>query len=441
MPLTATGRIPELFCSGKDAINTERAQDAETKLQRVKGETGKLGKGWIRDVMAAARDENDRIIKANNANIEPTGIDMADFDRIRRIKALVVLSWMLEMKDAMTANGDHGKASAENIEALRSRMPQPLKSRTFAVPAPTSTIYPVPEGKQWLNEHLTQFDSQVGMAMGAAPGVAGGTLQHMVSSPEGQVLGGVIEMGVGYFTGNPLLFILGADQVQAGVRTIATGEETYSITNRMIFTGLTKLGMKEKDAEKWAATGDFTLHLAANFGVGKMGGGGPRTVTLRGAATTSESLHQSLPWKPNPGGPRTIESAIAFAKKHGIQIPEEVDLIPVPDNMVQGAYAEYAQLGKMGGAEKVSLKTLTHKQTGKIPVRIQESVLASDEAILAVFGHEMHEINSLLTLLRVRGSIPAGEMYNLINGQYGTLHLEAVKVGDGLVLELRGATK
>ena len=165
------------------------------------------------------------------------------------------------------------------------------------------------------------------------------------------------------------------------------------------------------------------------------------TGAVRGAATSSEARHQTLPWTLNPGGPRSIEDATAFARQHGIQIPEEVDLIPVPDEMVKGAFAEYATLGEMSGTEQVTLSTLKHNLTGRIPVRIQQGVLASDEAILAVFGHEMHEINALRTILQERGAIPAGELFNLINGQSGRLHLDAVAVGDKLVLQLRGAAK
>jgi hypothetical protein len=185
-----------------------------------------------------------------------------------------------------------------------------------------------------------------------------------------------------------------------------------------------------------------TLGVAGYQGVRRgLQAAATRSVAIRGTASTSESLHQTLPWKPNASGPRTIEDATAFARQKGIQIPEWVDLIPVPDKMIKRAFAEYATIGEKSGTEMISLRSLKNAKTGKVPVRVQESVLASDEAILAVFGHEMHEVNALHAILQERGAIPVGELHQLINSETGILHLEAVKVGDKLVLQLRGETK
>jgi hypothetical protein len=75
----------------------------------------------------------------------------------------------------------------------------------------------------------------------------------------------------------------------------------------------------------------------------------------------------------------------------------------------------------------------------QIPVRVNPVVLESDEAIVAVFGDEMHELNSLRALFEANGgAMRAGELSRLIKeGIEHNLHDEAWDVADRLVAAMR----
>jgi len=70
-------------------------------------------------------------------------------------------------------------------------------------------------------------------------------------------------------------------------------------------------------------------------------------------------------------------------------------------------------------------------------VRVRPEVLQSDEAILAVFGHEMHELNSLRQLFAEGGSMTSNQLRQLIQAPSGSLHQEAVRIGDLLAESIR----
>ena len=59
---------------------------------------------------------------------------------------------------------------------------------------------------------------------------------------------------------------------------------------------------------------------------------------------------------------------------------------------------------------------------------------------MAVLSHEMHELNTLRRLFVERGGSMLGrDLDRLINGRYGTLHLEAWRVAEDLVKRMRAA--
>ncbi len=71
-------------------------------------------------------------------------------------------------------------------------------------------------------------------------------------------------------------------------------------------------------------------------------------------------------------------------------------------------------------------------------VRLNADVLDSDEAIVAVLAHEMHEINWLRDrLLPGKPPLTAMEYNRLVNGNSGTLHLEAWEVALAAVRRMR----
>lgn len=59
---------------------------------------------------------------------------------------------------------------------------------------------------------------------------------------------------------------------------------------------------------------------------------------------------------------------------------------------------------------------------------------------MAVFAHEMHEVNGLRALFDVRETIPATEISRLINpGIKGNLHDQAWDIADEVVARMRAA--
>ena len=79
---------------------------------------------------------------------------------------------------------------------------------------------------------------------------------------------------------------------------------------------------------------------------------------------------------------------------------------------------------------------------GKLVVKLRSSVLDSDERILAVLGHEMHEINALRDMLTERARIAGAELIALTEPNHpGNLHDQAWDVGDRLVRRFREGVK
>jgi hypothetical protein len=75
-----------------------------------------------------------------------------------------------------------------------------------------------------------------------------------------------------------------------------------------------------------------------------------------------------------------------------------------------------------------------------IAVKVSKDILDSDEAIVAVMAHEMHELNGLRKIFAERETLPVEELGRLINpGHKGNLHDQAWDVADAAVARMRGA--
>jgi hypothetical protein len=74
-------------------------------------------------------------------------------------------------------------------------------------------------------------------------------------------------------------------------------------------------------------------------------------------------------------------------------------------------------------------------------VRVAQPMFESDEAIVAILGHEMHELNNLRRLFEESGgAMTYRKLYYLINpGIKGNLHDQAWDVADALVAAMRKA--
>src|SRR5947209_5835942 len=100
-------------------------------------------------------------------------------------------------------------------------------------------------------------------------------------------------------------------------------------------------------------------------------------------------------WRPNPdGATRSIDEACEIARRWGVEIP----------SYVQFSADEYHYLDEDTTARTTTFREFEgtiiswswffHKKTGKIPFLIRQDILASDEAIVAVIGHEMLEVSA-----------------------------------------------
>jgi hypothetical protein len=148
-----------------------------------------------------------------------------------------------------------------------------------------------------------------------------------------------------------------------------------------------------------------------------------------------------LTWAPNPGGEvRTVDEAVALARKLKVEIPDDIRFIAVNQkDLPKNAYAAYAQMGKNFQAGDFIEWEQFYNRFEQIPVALSREVLSSDEAIVAVIAHEMHELNGLRKLFQANGGrLPAADLHRAITpGIKGNLHYEAWDIADKLVLEMR----
>lgn len=143
-------------------------------------------------------------------------------------------------------------------------------------------------------------------------------------------------------------------------------------------------------------------------------------------------------WRPNPAGQtRTIEEAVAIARRFGVHIPDDVDFfVDELGDLDERTTARGPLVSKIAG-EIVTWPDLVHDITGKVPFRIRPDILSSDEAIVAVLAHEMYELERLRPLLR-RGISIEEFGGHTTPGNPGNLHDQAWDLADVLVDRMRG---
>jgi hypothetical protein len=149
-----------------------------------------------------------------------------------------------------------------------------------------------------------------------------------------------------------------------------------------------------------------------------------------------------MKWRDNSGGEaRTIEEAIEIARRHGVVIPDDVHFsIDQLGDLGADVTARGPRVDKKAGAI-VFWSDLVHDKTGKVPFRIWPGILNSDEAIVAVFGHEMYELKQLRSILQ-HGKTTIDEFIGMTCfGNSGNLHDEAWDYADRLVEKMREGEK
>jgi hypothetical protein len=145
-------------------------------------------------------------------------------------------------------------------------------------------------------------------------------------------------------------------------------------------------------------------------------------------------------WAPNPAGEvRTVDEAVELARANGVKIPDDIMFRAVrQDTLPDNAYAAYGTLGNKQAGDLIEWEQF-YNRFEQIPVRLSSDVLRSDEAIVAVIGHEMYELNKLREIFAANGGVMrADDLYRAITpGRSGNLHFQAWDEADTLVAELR----
>lgn len=154
-------------------------------------------------------------------------------------------------------------------------------------------------------------------------------------------------------------------------------------------------------------------------------------------------IHGQYPrqqWRPNPGGLlRTIEEAITIARRYGVRIPDDVDFfIDEFGYLDANTTARGPRVLPRPPESPVKWSDLVHGRTGRVPFLIRPDIMGSDEAIVAVFAHEMHELEALRPILQEGRTSIADYIRHTSPGIPGNLHDEAWDVADAFVERMRG---
>lgn len=141
-----------------------------------------------------------------------------------------------------------------------------------------------------------------------------------------------------------------------------------------------------------------------------------------------------IKWRPNPGGlTRTIDEAKAIATQYGVRIPEDVEFFEDELGELDETFVACGPRVDKRDGSIVYWSDLVHGRTGKIPFRVWPGILSSDEAIVAVLAHEIHELEQLRSILK-EGKTTIEHFIGLTcPGNPGNLHDEAWEVADRIV--------
>lgn len=156
---------------------------------------------------------------------------------------------------------------------------------------------------------------------------------------------------------------------------------------------------------------------------------------LRGAARHSRYEDR---FRPNPDGEeRTLDEALEIASRHGIDFDPAEYRVLLDQVSRSDCYASYFDLDGVAHGSFVPWSRITARD-GRIVIRVQRSILVSDEMILAALAHEHHETQALrLEFERNGGCLPARRLRELVESSGESLHNAAWDFADELLDRLR----
>ena len=183
--------------------------------------------------------------------------------------------------------------------------------------------------------------------------------------------------------------------------------------------------------------GRFGLSEDDTGPLGLPGSSGPDVRDRHLMTKAVASTHRTEPWTCNSAPKRSMEDAIKIAERFGVKVPEWIEFNVCRGAVPRRAHASYAIGDRSEGALVPWNEFLNSRE--KVPVHIRRYVLRSDEAIVAVIGHETHEVTALRDLFRQNGdSMRASRLRELISPEVPrNLHWDAVDYADDLVRSMR----
>jgi hypothetical protein len=132
-----------------------------------------------------------------------------------------------------------------------------------------------------------------------------------------------------------------------------------------------------------------------------------------------------------------MREAYDIARQHGVEIPDYVEFHVLPKGypMAVNQFAKTTEFREFDGTVIQWDKFLN--QRGKVPFLVKPDVMTSDEAIVAVFGHEVFEIECLRRRFDSNAPIEAWEAETCPNNE-GNTHSQAWDYANSLVARMRG---
>jgi hypothetical protein len=140
---------------------------------------------------------------------------------------------------------------------------------------------------------------------------------------------------------------------------------------------------------------------------------------------------------------------VAIAKKHGVAIPADVVFFQSEPGDLEGAWEDlFTDRGMETARGPVVFEHPDgyvywqdhYNRFGKIPFLVHPDVLSSDEAIVAVFQHEMFELSRLreVFLSSAECQMTATDYgLQVATNRPGNFHDQAWEAADEIVLQMR----
>jgi hypothetical protein len=167
-----------------------------------------------------------------------------------------------------------------------------------------------------------------------------------------------------------------------------------------------------------------------------------KRVEKEGVSGTAATHHE--PWRSNAerGIPnRSLEGAVDLAKKHVDWDPEEY-VFELDSRLPDNVTASYFELKDVKADTVIDLDRIAPwnpvTEKNRFTVKINPRILTSDDAIISVIKHEIHESEALLEqFVQSRGRMRADRLKGLVDGETGRLHHDAWDAADALLKSIK----